>query len=534
MSGLLFIVTTIIEVSQMVVQYYKWSISRLCGKRFDLMVFTHLLPIFLISCNCSMEIESKGIAQKYRVILFTDILNEADDSQTLVRFLMYANKMDVEGIIAVSSCHQYKGKNDPDTLRNTVHPNEIIKFVEAYGLVRSNLMLHETGWPTAESLLHAVGAGPEGFGTRTIGKDKSTTGSRIVANAIVKDDSRPLYIIINGGANCLAQAIIDLQQQVSKEELDTLLGRIRVFDNAGQDNAGAWIAHHFPYIHYRRSSQQVYCFMNGQGPVVWDTTFYAGQGQHEWIKENVQQKHGPLGAFYPTRMKWQDPTTYHTIEGGGSGNFIGFINHGLFNPEALHWGGWGGRFDTIKELNIYGNQLKWAEPDLHGSEYEYRPYYMFPQASDSWTDPETGIHYEGVCVPIFRWRRAYQNDFAARMDWCVHTYDHANHNPAAVIGDDTSDSFINLTAATGENISLDASSSFDPDGDSLFYHWYVYPEAGSYKGDVHIDNNDQSSIKVAIPEDAGGTEIHIILEINDNGLPELYDFRRIIVSIYNK
>lgn len=64
---------------------------------------------------------------KSRVILLTDILNEADDAQTLVRFLMYANKMDIEGIIAVSSCHQYKGKNDPNPARNTVHPNEIKK-----------------------------------------------------------------------------------------------------------------------------------------------------------------------------------------------------------------------------------------------------------------------------------------------------------------------------------------------------------------------------------------------------------------------
>lgn len=531
MSRLFFVIKSIISVSELVVQHYKWFMARWGGKGFYLMVFALFLPVVLISCNYNMEIKIKCIAQKYRVILFTDILNEADDSQTLVRFLMYANKMDIEGIIAVSSCHQYKGKNDPDPLRNTVHPNEIKKFVEAYGKVRPNLMLHETGWPTAESLLHVVGAGPEGFGTRAIGKGKSTTGSHIVANAIVKDDSRPLYIIINGGANCLAQAIIDLREEVSNEELEALLKRIRVFDNAGQDNAGAWIAHNFPKIQYRRSSQQVYCFMNNDGPVVWDAAFYAGEGQHEWVKENIQQNHGPLGALYPTRMKWRDPTTYHTIEGGGSGNFIGFVNHGLFNPEALHWGGWGGRFDTIKALNIYGNQLKWAETDLHDSEYEYRPYWMFPQASDSWTDPEMGINYEGVCVPIFRWRRAYQNDFAARMDWCVQPYDCANHNPVAVIGDDTSDSFSKLTTAAGESISLDASSSFDPDGNSLQFQWFVYPEAGSYKGNVHIDNNHQSSVKVAIPEDAGGSEIHIILELKDNGLPELYDYRRIIISI---
>ena len=502
------------------------------GKNINWICFIVVLLVGFISCNYTLQVENEGKTSKSRVILLTDILNEADDSQTLVRFLMYANKMDIEGIIAVSSCHQYKGKNDPNPHRNTVHPDEIRKFVEAYGKVRPNLMLHEKGWPTSESLLEVVGAGPEGFGTRDIGMGKSTSGSRIVANAIQKEDSRPLYIIINGGANCLAQAIMDLQEQVSARELEKLLGRIRVFDNAGQDNAGAWIAHRFPEIHYRRSSIQVYCFMNNDGPAVWDTTMYAGMAHHKWVKANVQQNHGALGALYPTRMRWRDSTTYSTIEGGGSGNFIGFVNHGLFNPEALHWGGWGGRFDTIRALNIYGNQLKWAEPDLHDSETEYQPYYMFPQASDKWTDPETGISYEGPGVPIFRWRRAYQNDFEARMDWCLMPFDETNHNPVAVFRNDSSNAFVYLQADTGDKLELDASASYDPDGDSLFFNWYIYPEAGSYRNEISVSNRNESKATLKIPEDAAGHEIHLILEVKDQSkIVQLYDFRRIIIKV---
>ncbi len=491
--------------------------------------------VFWLS-SCSFQVGRKKYnysqAVKSRVILLTDILNEADDSQTLVRFLMYANKMDIEGIIAVSSCHQYKGKNDPNPARNTVHPNEIKKFIEAYGQVRNNLMLHEDGWPLAKSLLDVVGAGPEGFGTRDIGKGKSTSGSKIIANAVLKEDNRPLYIIINGGANCLAQSIIDLQQQISEGELNQRLKQIRVFDNAGQDNAGALIAHHFPEINYRRSSQQVYCFMNQDGPAVWDTTYYPGKAQYIWAKSHVQEGHGPLGSLYPTRMKWKDSTTYHTIEGGGSGNFIGFVNHGLFNPEMLHWGGWGGRFDTLKTLNIYGNQLKWAEPDLHDSEKEFQPYQMYSQANDSWIDPETQIIYEGYGVPIFRWRRAYQNDFAARMDWCTSSYDSANHNPVAVLDDDDGNDFIFLNATSTEIISLDASYSYDPDGDDLLFKWYIYPEASTYKKEISIQNKNNKKASITLPKDADGHEIHVILEVKDqNKKVELYDYRRIILKI---
>jgi hypothetical protein len=415
-----------------------------------------------------------------------------------------------------------------------VHPDEIVKYVNAYGKVRDNLLKHEGGWPETADLLKIIGAGPEDFGTHDIGEGKTTTGSAIAANAIKKKSDRPLYIIVNAGANCLAQALIDLGGEMSRVELDKLLENVRVCDNAGQDNAGAWIAHNFPKLHYKRSSNQVYNFMNNQGPVTWDSTMYAGQGQHAWAKENIQINHGPLGDIYPTRMKWKDPTTFSTIEGGGSGNFIGFVNHGLFEPERINWGGWGGRFDTIREENIYANQLKWAEPDLFDSEKEYQPYLMFPQASDKWTDPETGKTYEGIGVPIFRWRRAYQNDFQARMDWCVKECHEANHNPVAVFNGDTTDRIVHLNARTGDEIVLDATESNDPDRDSIAFCWYNYLEAGNYAKLLEAKNPELPKTILLIPEDAKGKQIHIILEIHDNNkIASMYDYRRIVINVEN-
>ena len=40
---------------------------------------------------------------KPRVIVLTDIENEPDDAESLVRFLTYSNQFDVEGIIATTS-----------------------------------------------------------------------------------------------------------------------------------------------------------------------------------------------------------------------------------------------------------------------------------------------------------------------------------------------------------------------------------------------------------------------------------------------
>ena len=488
------------------------------------------LPLLFLGCTKEPKY-SFVPSTKNRVILLTDILNEADDSQTLGRFLMYANKMDIEGIIAVSSCHQYKGKNDPNPDRNTVHPDEIKKYIRAYGEILSNLIQHEKGWPSANYLLSITGAGHEGFGMRDVKAGNSTSGSEIIIKALKKKDDRPLYVVVNGGANCLAQALIDLQARCCNDSLNVYLKKLRVWDNAGQDNAGAWIAHTFPDLFYRRSSYQVYNFMNNDGPANWPPAEYPGKGQYLWAHENIQLHHGPLGELYPTRMKWKDPHTYSTIEGGGSGNFIGFVNLGLSNPEKLEWGGWIGRFDTIKVENIYGNQLKWAEPELFQSEQDYKPYYMFPEVAESWTDEVTEEKYSGPGVPLFRWRRAYQNDFAARMDWCVSPFSKANHNPVAVIENDTTNAFLFVASKCGAKLKFDASSSFDPDGDSLKFNWFVYPEAGNYDGAIKLNGINTPKVEILVPDDANNKNIHLILEVSDKNNISLTDYRRIILNI---
>ena len=84
-----------------------------------------------------------------RVFVLTDIENEPDDAMSLVRFLVYANQWDVEGIVATTSVHQ------PDETAAW----RIREIIGAYGEVRDNLELHETGFPTEEALLAVVREG---------------------------------------------------------------------------------------------------------------------------------------------------------------------------------------------------------------------------------------------------------------------------------------------------------------------------------------------------------------------------------------
>mgnify|MGYP006310662043 FL=1 len=77
----------------------------------------------------------KSYPEKTRILILTDIENEPDDAQSLVRFLIYSNQFDVEGIVATTSCWQ----------RDQTAEWRIHETVDANGKVRNNLEKHETG-----------------------------------------------------------------------------------------------------------------------------------------------------------------------------------------------------------------------------------------------------------------------------------------------------------------------------------------------------------------------------------------------------
>ncbi len=118
------------------------------------------------------------------------------------------------------------------------------------------------------------------------------------------------------------------------------------------------------------------------------------------------------------------------------------------------------------------------------------------------------------------------------MDWSItNDYEAANHPPITLLNGDKTRQILNMTSNAGTNIELSAEGSTDPDGDSLIYSWFFYEEPSSYAGTVNIQNSSSTRAKVEIPEDAGGKTIHIILEIHDDGTPNLYAYRRMIINV---
>ena len=135
---------------------------------------------------------------------------------------------------------------------------------------------------------------------------------------------------------------------------------------------------------------------------------------------------------------------------------------------------------------------------------------------------------------VFRWREHFQNDFAARMDWCIaDDYKKANHNPIAVLNGDRSKQIIKINAKPGDTITLSSEGSSDPDGNATTSHWMVYPEAGTYEADAKQSNKTGTGITLSISdsEHARKTMLHVILTLQDNGSPSLVSYRRAIISI---
>lgn len=472
-------------------------------------------------------------SSRARLIVMADMGNEPDEMQQMTHLLMYANRVDLEGLIACSGKYLHADRTDG---RTAVRPDLFHKIVDGYEQVVENLGKHEPGWPSAIFLRGIIKAGTAGYGIKAVQPGQSTEASRLIEAAILKEDPRKLYIVGNAGTNSLGQALVDLDQTRSKQEMDRLCSRIIVFENGAQDNSGAWIAKHYRKVAWHRSNHQTYGYGGPghddaiQGPYTWEPYQRSAVGQNEWAKEHIMTGHGALGQCFPPRLMRR----LHFIEGGGTIPWMGLVNRGLASGEHLYWGGWSGRFSSRRHQNVYSRHK-----DIRSDEKQYGDFAMFEADSESetWTDPVHGDTFNNHYVPVWRFRRAMFNDFRARMDWCVKGFDQANHNPRATVNGDDSDAIVRLSARPGDTIPFDASGSTDPDNDDLRYHWWVYSEAGQrpYGKSVSIDADSAETASLTIPADAGGKELHLILEVWDrSAIVPMVDYRRVIIDVVNQ
>ena len=452
--------------------------------------------------------------QPHRLIVLTDIGADPDDTESMVRLLLYSDVIDIQGLIATTSTWR----------RTSVAPELIREVIHAYAKVHGNLVKHDRNYPRPETLEALVKQGRPDCGMSGVGAGRDSEGSDWIIKTLEKNDDRPLWVTAWGGPNTLAQALYTLRATRPAAEVVRLVAKLRVYAISDQDDSGPWIRTTFPSLFYIVSPGGDY------GAATWNGINTVVPGidnatiSNRWIADHIQQRHGPLGAAYPD-VSWG-------ME-GDTPSWLGLIPNGLSDPEHPDWGGWGGRY------TLYRPDVPVTDPKtfIGGVPIgpETRP--IWTNADDDYTPPVPGEYgraalagpksFHGFKVTLWRWRDDFQNDFAARMEWTTKPYAEANHPPVPVL--DQPDA---ITVRSGEGFALSANGTTDPDGDSLSYYWFEYPEAGSYRGTVKIDGaGNGRGIWVIAPKVEQPATVHFILKVTDKGSPPLTRYRRVIVTI---
>jgi Cellulose-binding Sde182, nucleoside hydrolase-like domain/Cellulose-binding protein Sde0182, C-terminal domain len=433
--------------------------------------------VLFFSMGHSLRVFAEGpqTVLRPRVIVTTD--GEIDDRCSMVRFLLYANEWDIRGLIHSSSKYHWKGDGDAPG-KDWQEMTWLDAQLDAYAEVYPNLKLHDPGYPSPEYLRSQVFVGNidlEGDMRRT------TPGSERIVEVLLDPDVSPVWLQAWGGPNTIARALKTIKEEHPGRVAD-VSRKARIYLITEQDMTfREYIRPEWPGL------QMLLCKGATFGAIAYhwrsiqppDVRAYF---ERDWLTANILQGHGPLCGLYEAK-----DGAFRSE--GDSPAFLHLIDVGLRSGESPAFGGWGGRFSESNGV--------WKSVDKDG------------------VTPHT----------ILRWAADFQNDWAARADWCVKNVAEANHPPVAkVVGS------LNQRVRPGQVVKLVAEPVDDPDGDQATCRWWQYREAGTASAVAVSNAASATEASFTVPPEPGGI-IHILLEVTDNGSPPLRRWQRVIYTI---
>jgi len=509
---------------------------------------TLTLSILTVAVLCLFP-QGKGASPSYRrakprILITAD--PELDDSNSLIRFLLYSTDVRIEGLIYASS--QFHWKGDGKGTRWFVPGREYTRFglnlcpctswrwadnerfihdaVEAYEKVYANLKLHNPDYPSPDELKSKIRHGNIEF-DGDISKD--SPGSDLIKSLMLDENREPLYITAWGGQSTIARALKSIQEQYEKtpewEKIrQRILSKVILLPSGDQDDTYArYIKPNWPGIDYRQFINGPNYAYGAQTRAKPENALYLSAA---WMKANVSSR-GPLGAFYRV---WGDGKQMVKDDIFDYFGLSGFTGEELRKKGYIVWtpvqekGSWLGEGDTGTFMNMLNNGLRAYEDASYGGWGGDRPGTLrLADVTPQFMNPAPDVGESGPAHPNFF--PAAQHDFAARLKWSVTPrFADANHEPEVRIKGP-----LDVTVRPGEKIRF-VHEVTDPDGDLVSVKWWHY-RVGSYPGEVVIENPTATTLEFTVPADAApGQTIHLILEATDNGSPPLTRYQRVILT----
>ena len=455
---------------------------------------------YLLLCfACSMMLCSTvfAVSPKPRMIVLTDISTwEPDDMESMIRLLVHADMFEIEGLVFTTGWSLETIRDDFfDLIHDVINAYEkdlpnLLKRSGQTGFLSDESRQKVGYWPSPDYLRSRTVKGSKARGISHIGEGNDSAGSKLIIKIADESDDRPVWIQAWGGGNTLAQAIWRVKEERSEEELKVFLHKLRMYTITDQDRSYKGGTPYDVSSHQwmRREFEKDLFF-------IWDECawkFQNGTGKSNWDKYATHiQQHGNLGKIYP---KYK-----YGVE-GDTPAFLYIMPVGLNNPEIPNQGSWGG-------------------------------YFVWAKGPDNKTYAYTNHHQPayGICRELEEhFYGATFNNFAARMDWAKEGT--GNRNPVVVINGSEGMDIIALTPRQGEAVTLDASKSYDPDGNELTFKWWIIPEAGNYSQDIKISSSKSNRATIQVPDNSAGKTFHVICEVTDNGTHNLTSYRRVIFN----
>lgn len=248
---------------------------------------------------------------KPRMIISTDIGGtDPDDNQSMIHFLMYSNQFDTEGLISSPSYGNGSKRN-------------ILEMIDLYEKDLPKLKKYHKDYPSADALRKISKQGRHGAAPYH-GFTQPTEGSNWIIRCAQQKSERPLWILVWGGLEDVAQALHDEP---------AIANNIRVYWIGGPNkkwgiNAYAYIAQNFPNLWFIENNASYHgLFSDVDVPTV-NTNYY-----NRYISGM-----GNMGAdfknYYGGRIKMGDtPSLLYLMDG---------------DPTIATKESWGGSFEPYR------------------------------------------------------------------------------------------------------------------------------------------------------------------------------------------